>query len=83
MSFVEMINLSKRYGETLAVDDISLSVEEGEFFSLLGPSGCGKTTTLRMVAGFVRPDAGKIIIGGTDMTHLPPEKRGIGIVFQN
>ena len=78
-----MINLSKRYGETLAVDDISLSVEEGEFFSLLGPSGCGKTTTLRMVAGFVRPDAGKIIIGGTDMTHLPPEKRGIGIVFQN
>lgn len=83
LSYVEMINLSKRYGDTLAVDDINLSVEEGEFFSLLGPSGCGKTTTLRMVAGFVRPDAGKIIIGGTDMTRLPPEKRGIGIVFQN
>lgn len=83
MSYVEMINLTKRYGETLAVDDVSVSVEEGEFFSLLGPSGCGKTTTLRMVAGFVRPENGKINIGGTEMTYLPPEKRGIGIVFQN
>ena len=83
MSYVEMINLTKHYGETLAVDDVSVSVEEGEFFSLLGPSGCGKTTTLRIVAGFVRPGQGEIIIGGTDMTYLPPEKRGIGIVFQN
>ena len=83
MSYVEVVELSKRYGETLAVDNIDLSIEEGEFFSLLGPSGCGKTTTLRMIAGFVRPSEGEIMIGGTNMTHLPPEKRGIGIVFQN
>ena len=83
MSDVELSNLTKRYGETLAVDDLSLRVEEGEFFSLLGPSGCGKTTTLRMIAGFVRPNDGRVLIGGEDMTLLPPEKRGIGIVFQN
>ena len=83
MSDVELINLSKRYGDTLAVDDVSLKIEEGEFFSLLGPSGCGKTTTLRMVAGFVRPSAGDVVIGGNAMTALPPERRGIGIVFQN
>ena len=83
MSDVELSGLTKRYGETLAVDDVSLRVDEGEFFSLLGPSGCGKTTTLRMIAGFVRPNEGRIFIGGEDMTLLPPEKRGIGIVFQN
>jgi len=83
VSDVELTGLTKRFGETLAVDDVSLRVEEGEFFSLLGPSGCGKTTTLRMIAGFVRPDLGRILIGGEDMTLLPPEKRGIGIVFQN
>ena len=83
MSDVELSSLTKRYGETLAVDDVSLRVEEGEFFSLLGPSGCGKTTTLRMIAGFVRPNEGQVFIGGEDMTLLPPERRGIGIVFQN
>ena len=83
MSDVELSGLTKRYGETLAVSDVSLRVEEGEFFSLLDPSGCGKTTTLRMIAGFVRPNEGRIFIGGEDMTLLPPEKRGIGIVFQN
>ena len=83
MSDVEISGLTKRYGETLAVDDVSLRVDEGEFFSLLGPSGCGKTTTLRMIAGFVRPNEGRVLIGGEDMTLLPPEKRGIGIVFQN
>ncbi len=83
MSDVELIALSKSYGATLAVEDVNLKIEEGEFFSLLGPSGCGKTTTLRMVAGFVRPSAGEVYIGGEDMTYLPPEKRGIGIVFQN
>ena len=83
MSDVELTGLTKRFGETLAVDDVSLRVEEGEFFSLLGPSGCGKTTTLRMIAGFVRPNEGQVFIGGEDMTLLPPEKRGIGIVFQN
>ena len=83
MSDVELSGLTKRYGETLAVADVSLRVEEGEFFSLLGPSGCGKTTTLRMIAGFVRPNEGRVFIGGEDMTLLPPERRGIGIVFQN
>ncbi len=83
MSDVELSGLTKRYGETLAVADVSLRVEEGEFFSLLGPSGCGKTTTLRMIAGFVRPNEGQVFIGGEDMTLLPPERRGIGIVFQN
>ena len=83
MSDVELSGLTKRYGETLAVDDVSLRVDEGEFFSLLGPSGCGKTTTLRMIAGFVRPNEGRVFIGGEDVTLLPPEKRGIGIVFQN
>lgn len=83
MSNVELIDLSKRYGETLALARTSLSVREGEFFALLGPSGCGKTTTLRIVAGFVRPDSGEVIIGGTNVTAMPPERRGIGMVFQN
>ena len=83
MSFVELRGLTKRYGELLAVDDVSVLVHKGEFFSLLGPSGCGKSTTLRMIAGFVNPDAGDIEIGGEVVTRLPPERRGIGIVFQN
>ncbi len=83
MSIVELVDLSKRYGETLALARTSLSVREGEFFALLGPSGCGKTTTLRIVAGFVRPDSGEVIIGGTNVTAMPPERRGIGMVFQN
>ncbi|MEX0344337.1 MAG: ABC transporter ATP-binding protein [Rhizobiaceae bacterium] len=83
MSTVEIIELSKNYGQTVALTPTSLRVEEGEFFSLLGPSGCGKTTTLRMIAGFVAPTGGMIKIGGEDVTFLPPERRGIGIVFQN
>ncbi len=83
MSDVEIVELSKNYGDTVALTPTNLRVEEGEFFSLLGPSGCGKTTTLRMIAGFVRPTTGAILIGGTDLTFMPPEKRGIGIVFQN
>ena len=63
MSYVEMRGLTKRYGQTLAVNDVSLSIQKGEFFSLLGPSGCGKSSTLRMIAGFVRPDIGDIEIG--------------------
>jgi len=70
-------------GGTRAVDAIDLAIGEGEFFSLLGPSGCGKTTTLRMIAGFETPDAGRIHVGGEDMTPLPPERRGMGMVFQN
>lgn len=83
MAHVELLNVSKRYGNTVAVNDVTIQISEGEFFSLLGPSGCGKTTTLRMVAGFVRPSTGTISIGGQDVTRLPPEKRDIGIVFQN
>ena len=64
MSYVELVDLSKSYGDTLALARTSLSVREGELFALLGPSGCGKTTTLRIVAGFVRPDSGDVLIAG-------------------
>jgi len=83
VSDVRLIGLSKAYGDTVAVADTDLHVEEGEFFSLLGPSGCGKTTTLRMIAGFVEPSGGRILLGGEDVTDLAPERRNIGIVFQN
>ena len=83
MSDIRLVNLTKSYGEGNAVSDVNLEIGEGEFFSLLGPSGCGKSTTLRMIAGFIRPTAGQILVGGDDITALPPEKRDIGIVFQN
>jgi iron(III) transport system ATP-binding protein len=83
MSFLSLKNISKRYDETIAVDDLSLAVERGEFFGLLGPSGCGKTTTLRMIAGLETPDAGVIEFDGRDITRLSPEGRGFGMVFQN
>lgn len=83
MSDIRLENLTRRYGTAPAVDNVSLHIGEGEFYSLLGPSGCGKSTTLRMVAGFVSPTSGRILIGGHDVTALPPEKRDIGIVFQN
>ncbi|MGH2614241.1 MAG: ABC transporter ATP-binding protein [Thermomicrobiales bacterium] len=83
MATVELKNVSKVYRDTEAVRRVSLRIEEGEFFSLLGPSGCGKTTTLRMVAGFVRPTEGDVFIGGLNVTSMPPERRDIGIVFQN
>jgi ABC-type Fe3+/spermidine/putrescine transport system ATPase subunit len=85
---IKIENLLKRFGQTLAVDDISFVAEEGELTCLLGPSGCGKTTTLRCVAGLERPDAGKIWIGDELVTHpqedifVPPNKREIGFVFQ-
>lgn len=75
--------LSKAYGNTVVVRNVSLTINEGEFVSLLGPSGCGKTTILRMVAGLVEPSSGRILISGNDVTHLPPNKRGIGLVFQS
>ena len=65
------------------MDDISLEIGSGEFFSLLGPSGCGKTTSLRMIAGFERPDAGRIVIGDTDVTEMPPHLRPVNTVFQS
>lgn len=75
--------LNKSFGRTRAVADLSLSVKPGEFYSLLGPSGCGKTTTLRMVAGFERPDSGVIRLVGQDITALPPNKRRVNTVFQH
>jgi putative spermidine/putrescine transport system ATP-binding protein len=76
-------HLTKRYGQTAAVDDLSLEVGPGEFVALLGPSGCGKTTTLRMIAGFIEPSAGRIVLNGTDLTRVPAHRRNIGLVFQN
>jgi putative spermidine/putrescine transport system ATP-binding protein len=75
--------LSKRFGNQLAVDDVNLSVRPGELVVMLGPSGCGKTTTLRMIAGFVPPGAGDILLDGTSITALPPHRRDMGIVFQS
>ncbi|MFT4067684.1 ABC transporter ATP-binding protein [Paraburkholderia sp.] len=83
MTFLTLQGISKRYGDFTAVEHLDLSVERGEFLSLLGPSGCGKTTTLQMIAGFVTPSAGRITLGGRDITHERPEKRGMGVVFQS
>jgi putative spermidine/putrescine transport system ATP-binding protein len=82
MSRLELINVNKRFGDQVAVSDFSLTVEDGELVSFLGPSGCGKTTTLRMTAGFETPDTGAVIVDGVDVTDLPPNKRGMGMVFQ-
>jgi ABC-type Fe3+/spermidine/putrescine transport system ATPase subunit len=76
-------NLTKQFGSTRAVNDVSLEVSKGEFFGLLGPSGCGKTTTLRMIAGLELPDSGVIEFAGQNITNIPPERRGFGMVFQN
>src|ERR1041385_324676 len=81
--FLRIENLEKRFGSVAAVQNVSLSVRRGEFVSLLGPSGCGKTTTLRMIAGYMIPDAGRIWLDGNDLTQLPPYRRDIGMVFQN
>jgi putative spermidine/putrescine transport system ATP-binding protein len=83
MAQVQFHAVSKRYGDTAAVDQISLDVSQGDFTVLLGPSGCGKTTTLRMLAGFVQPSAGRITIGGRDVTQMPPWLRNTGLVFQS
>jgi putative spermidine/putrescine transport system ATP-binding protein len=82
MGYLDLIGLHKQFGKTPAVWDFSLSIDRGEFISLLGPSGCGKTTTLRMIAGLETPDSGKILLDGRDLTSLPPNKRGTGMVFQ-
>ncbi|ARP80622.1 ABC transporter ATP-binding protein [Bordetella genomosp. 8] len=83
MSYLVLNGLSKRYGDLTAVEHLSLSVERGEFISLLGPSGCGKTTTLQMIAGFVEPSGGSIVLDGKDVSRIPANKRGLGMVFQN
>ena len=80
---LQVERVSKRYGSFTAVDDLSLDVARGSFFSILGPSGCGKTTLLRMVAGFMSPDAGDIRIGGNSMRAVPPNQRPVNMVFQH
>jgi ABC-type Fe3+/spermidine/putrescine transport system ATPase subunit len=80
---VELVGVTKRFGDVVAVDALDLEVHPGEFLSLLGPSGCGKTTTLRLVAGFERPDDGEVRIGGRDVSGLPPYKREVNTVFQS
>src|SRR5690606_25511681 len=80
---VSLRGLTKRFGGVTVVDGLDLEVEPGSFTTLLGPSGCGKTTVLRMVAGFVEPDAGSVLVGERDVTPLPPDKRGVGLVFQD
>lgn len=83
MALLEIRNVTRRFGDFTAVDDVSLDIEAGEFFTLLGPSGCGKTTLLRLIAGFDMPDGGRIVLDGRDMTGIPPEGRNIHTVFQS
>src|SRR5205085_10200220 len=80
---VELLGISKVFGTTSAVRDLTFRVERGIFFSLLGPSGCGKTTTLRLIAGFEQPTRGGVLIRGTDMAGLPPYRRDVNTVFQS
>ncbi|BFM25822.1 ABC transporter ATP-binding protein [Microbacterium sp. che218] len=79
----EFVGVTQRFGDFTAVDHIDLAIPTGKLTTLLGPSGCGKTTSLRMLAGYTQPTSGRIMIAGTDATRLPPEKRGLGMVFQS
>jgi spermidine/putrescine ABC transporter ATP-binding subunit len=80
---IDIENVTKRFGSMAAVNEVNLSIQEGELFTLLGPSGCGKTTLLRLVAGFYAPDEGEIRFDGQNVNQVPPNERGIGMVFQN
>jgi putative spermidine/putrescine transport system ATP-binding protein len=82
MAFLEINDVSKIFGQAVAVNNFNLQVDKGELVSFLGPSGCGKTTTLRMVAGFEVPTTGRIVINGEDITYKPPNQRDVGMVFQ-
>src|SRR3954454_20550239 len=82
-SDIRLEGVTKRFAETLAVDDLSLEIERGSFFAMLGPSGCGKTTTLRMIGGFEDPTAGRVFLGGVDVTDHPPFRRDVNTVFQS
>src|SRR5206468_4017758 len=83
LSFVEIRGFAKAFGQTQVFEDVELDIAEGEMCILLGPSGCGKTTLLRAVAGLVRPDRGRLVIGGEDVTARPPQARGIAMTFQH
>ncbi|WP_273832358.1 ABC transporter ATP-binding protein [Guptibacillus sedimenti] len=83
MTAVTLSNITKQFGDVTAVKELDITIKEGEFFTFLGPSGCGKTTTLRMIAGFYYPSAGKVKFDDRDMTTVSPEKRNTGMVFQN
>ena len=80
---IELEGVTKRFGDTLAVDALDLAIPRGTFFALLGPSGCGKTTTLRMVGGFEEPTEGRIRLAGQDVTDVPPFRRDVNTVFQS
>src|SRR5438445_10102185 len=80
---VRLVDVRKHYGDVAAVDGVTLDVARGEFFTLLGPSGSGKTTTLRLIAGFERPDAGRIELAGADVTGVAPNARDVNTVFQD
>ena len=82
MPYLELRNVTKRFGPVAALDDVTFQLEQGEFFSMLGPSGCGKTTALRIVAGFESPDEGAVLVDGKDLTRTPPNRRDMGMVFQ-
>ncbi len=79
---IDLQHISKSFDSTMVLDDLSLTVKENSFVTLLGPSGCGKTTTLRIIGGFESPDTGKVIFDGQDITSLPPNKRPLNTVFQ-
>ncbi|GAB2881127.1 ABC transporter ATP-binding protein [Uliginosibacterium flavum] len=83
MALLEIRDVSRRFGDLLALDQVSLSIEAGEFFTLLGPSGCGKTTLLRLIAGFDEPDAGSLWLDGAPLAGIPPERRPVHTVFQS
>jgi sn-glycerol 3-phosphate transport system ATP-binding protein len=83
MSEIQLDHIAKGWGAARAVDDVSLTAEEGSLLVLLGPSGCGKSTTLRLIAGLEQPDSGRVLIGGADVTHLTPAERKIAMVFQS
>ena len=82
-TLLTLSGIEKRYGSTVAVGPVDIDVRAGEFLTLLGPSGCGKTTTLHIVAGLVQPDAGRVSMGGRDITDLEPKDRDMGVVFQS
>ena len=82
-TILELKNVAKHFGDTEVLNGISISVQKGEFITLLGPSGCGKTTTLRIIAGLERPDAGRVLLSGQDVTDLPANRRDVNTVFQN